>query len=1048
MATAVQEDSWQPLTFTAQAVRVGVVFGVMIAITAIYQATVVPWMEPTIREDLTKATLVSDDFLDQEKQKLTQFFPANSWQLGRTKVLKSNNIMLLMKDFRDVGNNRLELKPLTIIAFDSEDEKTRWDKPVVVLNADSALLQFSELNIAFAKFGDLVGGQLQDNVTITRKSLDGNHEPLDIITSDVLLATDRIETKKDVQFLMGKHQGSGRHLIAQFEEGPKQAKSRGPNISGLSVLELVHVDRILLSTEGRGLLGDAAAIPGQRQSPGKMYASAPVEISCSGPFVFDGTHRVATFRDQVNVRRLVAAGVTDLLEADLLEVYFQKEDAAASSEGQPPEATSDKEGMRKLKMQRLVAIGNPFNLTATSVSATARGRQLIYDMIQKRIEVVGNPLAVLTKDQYRVESPSLQYELGETPSHLGRVWSAGPGVFTGHMNQANPQETSRLSWQKEFRIEKQNGEYAVAVDQGASVSMDGKGQVDGDQLFVYLQDVTPPGSKKQKLVPHRMHGIGHIAIDTPQLLGRTNEIKAWFQFDEPQPTIQQPLGPQASTRPEPGRLPTTAQACAANPTGGLSNGPMATPVSSAQGAPSASVGNSPIVAAPPAPPRRPVGGQVPPPQQAEEEDPTRFRLSGDAIELVVRFDGKKSHLDSATVKGQVQLSEMPKGEQVIDPFMVRGNVVYLLNASNNNAEIHVTGQPAVVSGRGLQLFSGQLRVNQRQGRVWTEGPGELIFPLDRDFQGRPLAVPEYFNVQWQGNLEAQHDQISFNRAVTIKGRQSQLTTAKLTITLNRPINLTNSGTNKGLSAKFVECSGGVQLYNRNVEEGVLKSVDQFEGKTLAINQVSGDIHAQGPGVAKSVMVGDFSSQMPGQQAAAQQPKVEKGLTYVRVEFVSHVSGNMHRKEVTFHKVDQAIYGPVLQWDEEIDHKNLAAMNPDAVSLRCDQLTIVQHPANSEMKGAEILALGNSEVQGKMFSAWADRISYATSKHMLTMSGNGRNTVQLTFQQKIGGTRSTAAAGKIQYWTKTREFELFDGKEIGVSGIPADNLNIPKIPGLR
>lgn len=1031
MATAVQEDNWQPPTFTAQAIRVAAVFGVMVAITASYQAVVVPLMEPVILEDDTKTTLITGDFLNQQKQKLTQFFPANSWQLGRTKVLESNNIMLLMKDFREVGNNRLELKPLTIIAFENEDEEDRWKKPVVVLNADSALLQFSELNLAFAKFGDLVGGQLQDNVTITRKSLDGNHEPLDIITSDVLLATDRIETKKDVQFLMGKHQGSGRHLIAQFEEGPKQSGAKGPNISGLSVLELVHVDRILLSTEGRGLLGDDAAIPGQRQTPSKMYASAPVEISCSGPFVFDGTHRVATFRDQVNVRRLVASGVPDLLTADLLEVYFQQ-DEAPDSPAAAEAAASGKEGMRKLKMQRLVAVGSPFNLTATSVSATAKGKQLIYDLIQKRIEVVGSPLAVLTKDQYRVESPRLQYELGQTPSHLGRVWSAGPGVFTGNLNQSNPQETSRLSWQKEFRIEPQNGEYAVAIDGGASVSMDGKGQIDGDQLFVYLQDVTPPDSKKQKLVPHRLHGIGHIAIDTPQLVGRTNEIKTWFEFDEPQsPPAQAPLGN------EPGRLPAAAQSTVVQPS--------AIPVAQGTAQPAPPAPHGSVATAPQQ--RAPIG-QAPATQTAEEEDPTRFRLSGELIQLVVRFDGKKSHLENATVTGQVQLAEMPEGDQLIDPFMVRGNVVQLLHASDNNAEIHVTGQPAVVSGRGLQLFSGQLRVNQRQGRVWTEGPGELIFPLDRDFQGRKLAVPEYFNVQWQGNLEAQNDQITFNRAVRIKGRQSQLTTAKLTITLNRPISFTDAAPNKELSAKFVECTGGVQLYNRNVEEGILHSVDEFEGKTLSINQVSGDIRAQGPGVAKSVMVGNFSNQLPGGQQAPAAAQTEKGLTYVRVDFVSHVSGNMHRKEITFHKVDQAVYGPVMSWEEEIDRKNVAAMNPSTVSLRCDQLTIVQHPQNSDMKGAEILALGNGEVQGSMFSAWADRISYATAKEMLTMSGNGRNAVQLTYQQRIGGTRSTATAGKIQYWPKTRQFELFDGKEIGVSGIPANDLNIPKIPGLR
>jgi len=985
--------------------RVAIVFGVMVAIAVGYQMTFVPFIEPTIKENDNKA-VATINFLGQQKQKLALYFSPRSWQLGSTKVLESNNIMLLMKDFHEVGENRLELEPLTIIAFESDQEQEKWDRPVVVLNAERAILQFSELNLAFGKIGDLVGGQLLGNVQITRKSADGHHEPLNVLTSDVMLASNRIETKRDVQFQMGKHQGSGRHLIAQFEEGPNRGQQKGPNISGLSVLELVHVDRIVLSTEGRGLLGDAAEIPGMREQSSQMYASAPVEIRCLGPFVFDGSHRVATFRDQVHVRRLVASGVTDQLEADLLEVHFQKEapdekreQTAAAS---PEEAADEKAA--KLKMQRLVAVGNPFRLSATSVSAQAEGGQLIYDLIKKRIEVKGSPRAILTKDKYRCESPHLMYELGDNPRHLGRVWSAGPGVFTGNLNDQDSSEVSRLSWKEQFRIEPQNGEYAVAVEGDATVSTDKKGQISGDKLFVFLQDATPPGEKKQKLVPSRLHGIGRISIDTPQLVGRTNEIKTWFEFDEPRVT-------QGN---EPGKLP-VGPGSGASPSG-------------------------------PARPQQP--GQVNVPgAQPSEEKPTRFRLSGETIQLVVRFDGQESYLDSAQISGQVQMAEMPEGEGLIDPFKVRGNVVQLLNASDDRAEIHVTGEPAVVSGRGLVMKSGRLRVNQLQGRIWTDGPGTLEFPLDRDFQGRKLAVPEYFNVQWQGGLEAQHDQITFDRAVKIQGRQSHLNTARLTITLNRPISFNDTNRNKSLSAKRVECSGGVDLYNRNVEMGVLKSVDQFEGKTLVINQESGDLRAQGPGTAKTVMMGSPNAQIPGQPAPLKKTD-EKQLTFLRVDFVSHVSGNVHRKEVTFHKVDRAFYGPVKSWDDEIDLQNPVAMNATDVTLRCDQLTVVQHDQKSGLSGGEILAMGNSEVQGKMFSAWADRISYSTDKHLLTMTGNGRNAAQLIHQQRIGGSRQTLTAGKIQYWPETRKFQIDDGKSIDVSGIKPNDVNIPKIPGLR
>jgi len=1005
---------------TSQLIRVVTSFVFTIAIAFVYQMTIASWIEPEFDINTDTIEISPSAFLGQQKQKLTQFFPPRSWQLGPTKVLESNNVMLLMKDFREVGDNKLELEPLTIIAFETEEDPEKWQQPVVVLNADRAVLQFTELNLAFGKIGELVGGEMNGNVQITRKSADDSHEPLDIITSEVKLATDRIETRSDVQFLIGNHQGSGRHLIAQFEERPKTSQSRGPNFSGLSLLELVKVDRILLSTEGRGLLGNIAETPqSQSTTPNRMYASAPVEIRCNGPFVFDGKHRVATFRDQVKVQRLVASGKPDQLDADLLEVHFQKQSQTDSPDGQGVDAGE----MNNLKLRKLVAVGTPFRLNARSVESTAKGNQLIYDLVQKRIEVVGSPVAELTKGAHRFRSPSLQYELAETPSFLGRVWAAGPGEFHGSLSPDSSSDQGYITWNHEFRIEPKNSEYVIAVEGQATVSIDGKGKIEGNQLYVWLQDVTPSGVSKQKLLPQRMQGVGRIEIDTPQFVGSANEIRAWFQFDTPQ--IQ-----PASHLAEPAKLPVAR----------INTRPASA---------------SPVQVAPAAlTPVAPVTGQIQPsapnapqgPQSPAKPPSNRFRISGNQIQLVVRHDGKQSHLENATVSGNAQLAEIPQGEERVDPFMVRGDTVQLLNGSNKDAEIHVVGQPGIVSGRGSKIYSSNFRVNQLQGRVWGEGPGRFTFPLDRDFQGRKLAVPEYFEVEWQGGFSAQQNQITFLNAVKITGRQSRVTTAKLTITLDRNLDFQDTDNNRDIAAQKVECSGGVYLYNRNSQSGVVQSIDQFEGKSLSIDQQTGDIYAQGPGTAKSVLVGKANFNVPGMpsQNPTNPSQTGPALTFLKVDFVSHVTGNFLRKEISFHKVQQAVYGPVGGWEEEIGFDTPAEMRTTDISLKCDQLSVLQAGTDGE---AEFLASGNSEIQGKMFHAWADRISYAATKQLLTLRGNGRNPVQLIHQRQIGGSRQTARAGTIMYWPEQRRLEVIDGKAV-TSGLPEDIDPTRRIPGLR
>jgi len=996
-----------------QIIRVVGSLGITILATMVYQVVVVPQIEPDLRARQTSATgFDPSNFLGQQKRKLAQYFPPRSWQLGSTKVLESNKVMLLMKDFKEVGDNRLELTPLTIIAFETEEEPEKWNRPVIVLNAESALLEFSELNLTFGKIGDLMGGRLSGSVQITRKSADDKHEPLNIMTSDVSIARDRIETKKDVQFQIGAHQGSGRHLIVQFDEAPKGRSSKGPNISGLSVLELLRVDQVVLSSEGHGLLGEVESAAAQTTARGnQMYASAPVEIRCQGPFAFDGKQRVATFRDQVQVQRLVAYGVRDQLKSDLLEIHFLNPDEAALATEANDQAVVPEEGaagVKKLKMSRLVAVGSPFEMDAASISAKAQGRQMNYDLIRRRIEVVGKPNAILEKGTQQFQAPSLQYELAANPNHLGRVWAAGPGSVSGTFNEGNdkPADKGVIQWGNQLRIEPKNGEYIVSLEGQASVNIDQQGKIEGEQLYVWLRDATPANEKRQKLLPDRMQGIGRINIETPQLVAQTKEIKAWFQHD----------------------LPTTTQGVE----------PNKLPPSNDYVGPSVPVS--------------PVGYQTGKSASAnppEQTPPDRYHLLGEEIQLVVRL-GEKVGLDNATVTGNVQLSEVPTAGVSVDPFRVRGNVVQLVHATGDHAEIHVTGhqdgKPAVVSGRGIQLFGGQFHVSRREQRIWSDGAGRMTLPLDRDFQGRKLAVPEYFDVEWHGGVQAQHDQLTFHRAVKIIGRHSRLTTAKLTVGLTAPLDFFDLENNKNLSAKTLACSGGVQVFNRTSEQGTLKSIENFEGRTLTINQQTGELYAQGPGTAKSVFIGSSSWKLPGQENAANQNS-DAGLSFLRVDFLSHVSGNIHRKDATFHKIDRAIFGPVNSWEEELEPKSPTTMRTSDILLRCDQLTVAQLSQGQGNDSGEIMATGNAEVQGRMFHASADKITYTTAKKLLTLRGNGRNDVQLIHQKQIGGSRETIAAGTIEYWPEIPKLKITDGKEAS-SGFQSNPSSVPRIPGLR
>src|SRR5690606_38820620 len=112
--------------------RFAISIAVVVSAYFLYTVLVVPWSEPKLRRiNGGDQAYMTPDIVGQQKEFLKHFFPPGSWQLGRTKVLESKSIMLLMRDFKEVEadnksknqSNRLRLEPVTILVFATDDRQ-------------------------------------------------------------------------------------------------------------------------------------------------------------------------------------------------------------------------------------------------------------------------------------------------------------------------------------------------------------------------------------------------------------------------------------------------------------------------------------------------------------------------------------------------------------------------------------------------------------------------------------------------------------------------------------------------------------------------------------------------------------------------------------------------------------------------------------------------------------------------------------------------------------------------------------------------------------
>ncbi len=524
-----------------RASRIAASFAIIVVAYWAYALLAVPWIEPPAapppavgQPGNVAQQQPPDDIVDHQIDSLRDFFKPGAWELKDPIVLEIEHAKLLLQEYHNLGDGRVDIPSCTIVipyegAADNEAQRHR--QTMILEAPDGAVLQFDQpLEITKAKAGRLVGGLLRGKVTIRSDWKEpGPEDDLLIETNDVQLSERTISTPNPVDFRWGPHFGRGHDMVITLLAGQSKPGGvvGGPNVAGIESFEMRHVERLHLD------LGSAA--PAASRSPEKTDASVPVEIRCRGPFYFDVVHRVATFRDGVDVMKQNSSGPSDQIACQLLSLYFIEtpKPGVDPSNAAAPKTT----GSLDLVAQRLEARGNPVVVTAPSrKNLVVCGPRIEYNLLTNSIAVDGVDGAngansvnevFLQQGASEIHARSLLYQPA-VDGRLGLVTSQGPGWLRGQSDD-HPEQQLEAKWKDQLLIRPRQQYQEILFSGGAELTFQGVGGLQAREIFFWLLE-TPSTTKNGQtdLRAHSLLARNDVHLHSAQMAGKVDLLEVGF----------------------------------------------------------------------------------------------------------------------------------------------------------------------------------------------------------------------------------------------------------------------------------------------------------------------------------------------------------------------------------------------------------------------------------------------------------------------------------------------------------------------------------------
>ena len=1019
------------------------VFLIVLAAAGFHRLTVVPLVEPRVHDEQQALELSPEQAAairaraDRRLAALGDIFPAGSWEREDPIMLESRQMRLLFKQYQALPDGRVNLVPCTLVVLPDRNrvaDNGNEGRTLVLRVPQGAVLEFDEpLDLRQGRLARLIGGSLRGQVTIRgTPSAPGADDDIEIVTRDVELEEFEVHTAEMVQFRYGRSTGSGRALLARLlprSGGSDQASDQGPSIGGIDSIRLDRDVRMRLEGMQGGLL------PGQKPhvsgaEPGSAADAAPVLVSCRGGLCLNVSANVITCEDQVEVVRTVPGGSTDQLACELLAIVLGRQEPAAG-------------GKSELKPVEIQAKGTPVVARSSGAGLEARAARLGYEIATRRILLDGEEPVSLVARGTEMEARSIDYVPGPA-SAPGSLMAVGPG-WLRTQSPGSPPVQAR--WQKWLRMRPDGKGHVASIAGDAEVAVETQGRLSGSEMHLWLERAKPTGSiaappavvtdasgagpDLSGVRPTRMRARGMVEVEAEQLAARTDRMEVWFRNQEPA------LAAPAGSAPPPQAAVGATRVAGPNPAGPMTTTPHG---------------------------------------QNGQKSPQTGRLVATAalVRGLVSMAGNRSELEERSLEGQVHVVEEPREQAVAGPrdataeagLEIRGDQMQLTRPTRFDARAIVSGRPAEVRGRGLDLQGPLVDFDRGRNRLTVDGAGRLKVPVAAGVSGfesfgltggmtptpaTPAAAPPgSLDVNWQGRMDFDGLTARFvDRVVTVSGGTT-VRAGSLDVVFNRPIEFSAAQPQPAVrpDVSRIACGSGVRIESESAAQDGGKSVEQLFVRDLVIDRTTGNVTGTGPGRLASTRFGQppgmslpTGPQTPGAvpaPAAAAATAQPDELTYLGVDFQRGMRGNINRRVMEFHQRVEAIWGPVAKWGDTLDPHAAAGLPPRVVTISSDVLGVGQMPPAPGQKRSsiEMAAGGNVLVEGESFTARSARLTWSEAKDLLVFEGDGRSDAQLYRQAKVGAATSNASAGKILYWRAINRVDVDDARYLDLDQLNA------------
>jgi hypothetical protein len=992
------------------------VFLMTLAATGFYRLALVPLiersagdqavLEPTAEEAAAiKARAAS------RMASLGEIFPEGAWERDDPIVVDSNRMRLLCKEYHTLPDGRVNLVPCTLVLL---PEPPVGDEPpgrtITVRAPQGAVLEFDEpIDFAKGQFAMPVGGHLRGEVSVrgTPTTPDGDDE-IEILTRDLELTENRLQTIEAVQFRYGRSRGSGQGFVARLLSKPGGGIGRGAAIDGVESMRLERDVQIRLEGLSGGFL------PGSDPTETPAEA-APVMIQCRGNLEFGVVSRLISLSDRVDVSRTLPDGGVEQLACDRLSILL------ADGAGGPAAEGLDTGGLQPVELE---ARGSPVVARSTNGGLEVRAERLGYEMATRRILLDGEQPVMLLSPDAELEARSVDYVPGP-PGSPGALMAVGPGWLESKATAAHG--TVRVSWKKWLRVRPDGDGHVASVAGDAQASFDSQGRLAASEIHVWLEvdesaaaaaqpsPAMPGGVSLSGVKPSRMLARGIVETDAPQLAARSDRLEIWFRHPKP-----------------------------------------AAPAALATQPANAAVISPPAVSQPAVP--------TPPPQPvlaAPTATPDRGRIvaTGALMRGLVDMKPEGPVVAEISLEDSVRLVEEPQAGASEPQLVIEGDQLQVVKPTGFDARATVAGRPAKITGRGVDLEGPLVEVDRGRNRMTVDGAGRMRLPVAGRGLGLeslttgaavPQAVPQSgqpqsLDVTWQGRMDFDGLTARFiDRVVTASG-EGHLEAGSLDVVLDRPFDfsaMSAGGSHGQADVARISCGSGVKIHNVTQLEGGSRSVERLYVRDLMIDRATGNVFGNGPGRLENVRLGqapgfENPTGLAGTSAQPPSPRADE-LTYLSVDFQRGIAGNLGQRALEFQQRVEAIFGPVASWEDTLDVHAAQGLPPRTVRISSDVLGVGQTPPlPGQRRGSmELNAAGNIRVEGDTFTGRSSRLSWSEAKDLIVFEGDGRSDAQLYRQERVGSPISTASAGKIHYWRGLNRVDIHDARYLDLDQINA------------